>query len=419
MLAALPGPALAADGDYAYEAGARPVPAAKSTDTAAQLRPGSTYRSSITVGADGSGRAYYRVRLDATSNAYVSVTAVPPIGQKIAYDDGIRVWMQSADRTPICSGDPATFGAGENLRPIVATGSRIIDSAPLCPNAGTYYVMVERTSGKHSSHDAWGLELRYSAEPSLKGTEAGEEPEVWNSATPKLPRGKQQGSRKRSGGAGFGSAVAVETGSFRGSVTPGRTRYYRVPVDWGQQVYAEAELGGTNGAVDANSFDGVMLSLHNPARTLVVERGTSYTGSSRSVALDPLPPVDYRNRFAARTERAAMRFAGWYYLAVSVAPDVGLKFGKGPYALTLRVKVSGRAKSGPLYNGKPVPAAAFGVTDRDREAAANGDSADAGAGATKPDGAMRTLAVAAFGAGLTLVLVLGGWTVLARRRATR
>lgn len=94
------------------------------------------------------------------------------------------------------------------------------------------------------------------------------------------------------------------------------------------------------------------------------------------------------------------------HLAAGVAED----FGDGPFGLTLRVRVDGAAQDGPGYAGQPVPPNVFEVTAQDREAAAEGGSAGG-------DAAMQAVAAGGIGAGTLVLVVLGLWTVTARRRA--
>ncbi len=78
--------------------------------------------------------------------------------------------------------------------------------------------------------------------------------------------------------------------------------------------------------------------------------------------------------------------------------------------MTLRVRVSGAAKGGPEYAGESQPQGVFEISDQDREAAAEGVAAG-------DDTAMRAVAVGGIGTGSALLVGLGVWTVVARRRS--
>ncbi|WP_405536339.1 hypothetical protein [Streptomyces sp. NBC_00075] len=418
--------AVAAQDAYAYDFAedAQVVEGAASTTDAVRLEPGGTYRSTLPV----NGRLYYRLALDATSNAYVSATAVPRQGTTVSSSDGVKVSVQDADARS-CSYDSTRFGASRSPHPVAAWASRTTDGeTTACQSAGTYYVVVDRIDSAGSSSDDWDLELTYVSEPGLvneTATVAPESPGSWDSASPAPLTGD---AVPRAGGAGFATATAVGQGVWQDDITPGRTLFYRVPVDWGQQLHAVAELGSSTGG---EGFLGnvLVMSLYNPARGYVDDEGLGYNGKQASAALDSLPPVEYANRFGVGDRMQGMRFAGSYYLVVHLAEQMTERFGAGPYGLTLRVQVTGTAQDAPAFLGQSVPRDTFAVTEEEREAAggwtsggvAGGTEADesaAGSGGGD-DAVMRVVAVSGIGAGSLLMLGLGLWTVVARRRAAR
>ncbi len=231
-------------------------------------------------------------------------------------------------------------------------------------------------------------------------------PEVWDSATPGPVDGEAE---RRRGGRGFAGAAPVGQGVWRDDIRPGQTLYYRVPVDWGQQVHAVAELGGSGtGAGYAPAALG--LALHNPVRARVEDASAGYTGRRATAALDPVPPVEYGNRRAAAERVSAMRFAGGHYLVVHLAAQVADAFGTGPFALTLRVRIDGEVRPGPAYAGEPVPSGVFRVSDEDREQASSGAAPD-------DDLAMKALAAGGIGTGSLLLVGLGVWTAVGQMRA--
>lgn len=393
----------AATSSYAFAEDAQPVDGVKGTANAVLLEAGGTYRSSLPRGA----KVYYRLDLDATSNAYVSVTAIPRADATLSITDGIRVSVQDADDHS-CSTERARFGAARSPHPITAWGARTTSPAdPLCQGSGAYYAVVERTGTADSSPGAWDLEITATTEPRLKQAAATSPPQVWDSASP----APVSGAAKRSqGGAGFSGAATVGQGVWSAGITPGQTLFYKVPVGWGQQPSATAELGGANGDGHGYAIDALALTLYNPVRADVEDANVGYDGKQKAASLAAVPPVDYTNRYAIPDRVNGMRFAGSYYLVVHLAAGVAAKFGDGPFRLTLRVGIEGGAQDGPAYEGQSVPANLFELTARERQAAAAAGTADAHA-------TMKAVAAGGIGAGTLVLVVLGVWTAAARRRA--
>ncbi|MFR9797560.1 hypothetical protein ACL02U_16870 [Streptomyces sp. MS06] len=413
VLAALPVPTALADGTgdpagYAFDPHARSVAAATGTSDAARLEPGADYRGTL----PHAGKTYYRLELDAGSTAYVAATAVPPPGSALSAGDGIRLSLQDAD-SHYCSNDTAVVGAARSARPITAWVARaVVPGRSTCQDAGTYYVVAERmrtgspASAAPTADDPWQIELAVAAEPPLKETGATRAPEAWDSAAPAARSGEP---RARPGGAGFTAATPIGQGAWSARVTPGQTLFYKVPLDWGRQLSAVAELGSAAGG-GRHVAAALRLSLYNPVRAEVDDTTVAYDGSQRTAELPALPPVEYRNRYAIRQTQSALRFAGSYYLVVHLAAQVAAEVGNGPFGLVLRVRIHGTGQpSGPGYAGQPVPRDLFTVPQEDRRTALVGSAGG--------NTAMRALAVGGIGTGTVLLAVLGIWTVTARRRA--
>ncbi|MEU6525960.1 hypothetical protein ABZ892_24835 [Streptomyces sp. NPDC046924] len=389
---------------YVFTEGAQRIAGAGSTADALRLEAGRAYRSTLPA----SGRIHYRLELDAGSNVYVSATAVPPGGGGAAVIDGVRVSVQDADGRS-CDVDTATFGAAAGPHPVAASAVREISPRKsLCQDAGTYYVIVERADpdGKGASPDDWELELTTVSEPRLERAGVTTAPEEWDSASPRPVTGQAQ---RRAGGAGFAEATPLDEGVWRDDIRPGQTLFYQVPVDWGRQFHATAELGSASS--DGTGFvpAALDLDLYNPVRGHVADVGIGYDGRQKTGSLPPLPHVAYANRHATGAQVGAMRFAGSYYLVAHLRAEVADDFGDGPVPLTLRVRISGAAQDGPEYAEESAPAGVFEVTAQDREAAARGRSTGDGT-------AMTALAVGGIGTGSALLVGLAVWTVAARRR---
>ncbi|MFS8200214.1 hypothetical protein ACLVWQ_16185 [Streptomyces sp. CWNU-52B] len=401
---------------YRYAADAERVEGSPTAADAVPLTAGTTYRSTVR----DKGKLYFGLRLDETSSAYVSATAVPEPGTKVVYSDGIKVSLLDPAGHTCFSGDAgaARFGPTESPRPLTAWASRRAGPGTYtCEGAGTYSVLVERMSGSESSTDDWGLELQYVSEPALEKSAPTTAPQVWDSASPEALDGS---ARTRRGGTSFNEARSLDQGVWKDGIRAGQTLYYRVPVAWGQQLDSSVELGPASGAGFLGNA--LVMSLYNPVRALVDDADTGYDGTRKGTALEPRPPVAYENRYSVDDPVAGMRFAGWYFLAVHLGADMAGKFGDGPFDLTLRVQVRGTAEAAPAYGGATVPRDVFEVGAGDRDAAASGSAATAGDGDGAGSGgsggntAMKAVAVGGIGTGCVLVLGLAVWTLVGRRR---
>ncbi|WP_406452261.1 hypothetical protein OG782_18290 [Streptomyces sp. NBC_00876] len=412
-VAALPGQVYAAGGPaaYTFDPGAKAVSGAEVSTDATELKSGSVYKSSIKV----QQKLYYRLALDAKTNVYVSAVVVPKDDGQVAYGDGITISIRdSSDQQ--CSSEHAQFESAGYSRPIAAYAHRDVEEdSSSCRAAGTYNVLIERESKDTSGPGDWDLEIRYVSEPKL-GSQAApiptEAPEEWPSASPLPPT--PAADNRRYGGSSYYDATSLETGEWKDEVAPGQTLFYRVPVDWGQQIFATAKLSNSTAAGKKEYVSSALaMSLDNPAHGHVTDVSPlAYQGEPASVAFDPVPPVAYENRFDSDSSVSAMRFAGWYYLSVTLSPEVAEDYGDKPFPLTLVVKVVGKADETP-YAGD---AGIFGVTQDDKDMARNGQSGSQAA--ESGSSTMKLVAAAGIGAGAVLVLWLGVWTLLARRRAS-
>ncbi|MEU6483363.1 hypothetical protein [Streptomyces sp. NPDC046887] len=395
---------------YRFAKGAVAVRGAPTPTQAPTLAAGGVYRDAVPAG----GTRVYRLDLDDRSGAYVSAVAVPPPTARVGIAEGVAVSIRDPGGR-VCGSREARFATAAFPRPLAASAGRTVtEGASACRRAGTYLAVVERLGGGGGGDPAagdWQLELRYEREPALRGGAPpvpGDGPSARAGGTAGDggsgvgPVGGEPGVR--AGGGGFSEAAALASGEWDDRIEPGQSRFYRVPVDWGQRVSARV----TGGAL--------AVTLHNPVQGPVAAAETVAASPGRPMAaeLPVLPPVRYENRYGGeppdgRARPDDVRFAGWYYLVVSARPETA---GTGPYGLRLSVRVTGAARPGPGYEGPP---GVFTVTDADRVAAAPPTAATASSAGGR--GGMRLLATAAFGTGTALLVGLAGWTLVARRRA--
>ncbi|MGW7572746.1 hypothetical protein [Streptomyces sp. NPDC054765] len=353
---------------------------------------------------------YYAVTLDDRTSAYFSAVAAPKPGTKVQdYGDKLTINVQDSNGAICDSGGSPSFSGGGMAYPIADYATRRIGTdRTACQKAGPYYLVITREGSASSGTGAWPLELDYLDEPPLKGNPPAQPARgTWSTDTP-APR-TDTTKRSAKGGTGFNDAGSIAAGVWKDRITPGETRFYRVPVDWGQRLNLSAELPNAPSGASGFLARALGLGVYNPARGAVGDVSfVSYTGKP-AAAKEFTAPVEYGNRLNPTHSVRAMRFAGWYYLEVSLHPDAAQYFPKGA-ELTLRVDVRGTAQAGPDYAG---PTGTFSVTPEDRNTARKGQTAQEAA----KSGTLMAVAYAGIGTGVVLLAGLGVWTLVARRSA--
>ncbi|MFI1868174.1 hypothetical protein [Streptomyces jumonjinensis] len=404
-LAQAPAPAGATSRLAAYQTdpGAKTVRGSSSAGVAGpRLKPG-TYLDTISAGE----RKFYRVELDATANAYVSAVLAPPAGGEVGAADGIRVSLRSPDGAECSDSNDITFG-GTTPLPTADYSTRRIGTGRECQEAGEYLYSVEwigpgggSGSGGGSGAEDWTVELKYMTEPGLRsGTAEPTAPASWHAHSPDHVTGDP---RRVTGGSGFNDAGTIGHGVWQDTLHPGETRFYRVPLDWEQRLFLDAEFGGPTSPKPSAVRDGLRVTAFNTARGFVRDSVTPYRGRPAKVSFNTVRAA-FANRTSDQDGTSAMRFSGWYYVRVTLDRQVSQAL-----PVTLRAEIEGEPGKPPAYDGDPL-AEGFGVTEEDREAALPGRADD--------DDARETLltAVGYTGIGLGSLLLLGllGWTARAR-----
>ncbi|MFF7728201.1 hypothetical protein [Streptomyces sp. NPDC008001] len=386
---------------YRTASGAKAVRGALSEADGPVLGPG-TYTDTIAPG----GKKFYSVELDAKSDVYVSVVAAPAPGVPVSPEDGVRVSLRH-EAGEECGVGEAKFHGADSSHPLADYAVRSLQpGVRTCRRAGRYHVVVERAKPLGAS-GAFPTELKYMAEPGLKKNAATTAASGSRNAGP-APAPPAGASRPVVGGTGFNDAAPVGAGTWKDEALPGQTRFYRIPVPWGQRISVTADVPRAFAPAGFNAPGGVRLALNNPARGFVAETVEDYQGRDRSVSL-ATAPVAYDNRRRSRGDAAsAMRIAGWYYLQVGLHPKVGEVVSRA-VPVTLRITLDGAPRSGPVYDGDAT-AAGFGVT-ADPEAVADDGSARREM--------LRTVGYAGVSTGSALLCWLGGWWFAARRPGRR
>ncbi|MGW5422640.1 hypothetical protein [Streptomyces sp. NPDC003943] len=356
----------------------RTAPDARPVGDGAVLPGPGTYTDGI---AKGETRTY-RVRLDGTSNVYLSAVLAPAPGKPVDVVDGLSLSLRTADGLPCGMHTDVRF-YGDTARPIADYVSRRVEPGRDCQEPGEYEFVVEGVGRAEGSAARRTVELGYVVEPA-PDEPAPPAPTAWRTEP---PAGLGTGpARTAHGGTGFNDAAGLsgDGGTWRDELRPGESRFYRVPVAWGQQLFVRARFGNAAAPPGRPALpDGLRLALYNPARGAVDETKGLYTGEPATLSLATAPAA-YANRSTGTTNAVgAMRFAGDYYVQVTLD-----RAAPAPVLVSLDL-----ALTPPSTGAKP-----------------------ASAPVRAPDPVLRVIGIAGVTTGTVLVAGLGAWPLVQRAR---
>ncbi|MFF3566065.1 hypothetical protein ACFYXS_39175 [Streptomyces sp. NPDC002574] len=396
----------------AYRLRGKRVGGGGSARTAPVLMPGQ-YTDTIGPGET----RWYAVDLDAAATADLAVTAAPRTGAEVAHGDGIELRLGApGPYSPACGTDVAHFGQDEGAMVLSGAVGRVpsADGHGGCDTAGRYALSVHRTTDARSDRARWPVELRYGTEAPLP---AGTTPAPAATRFGEAPAAPAGTPRDVEGGTGFNDAPRLRRGVWRDALLPGRTRFYKVRVGWGQRLvyaaeFANAPVPGGDGPT-APSF--VATAAYGPDRQPVedasgVPQRRVYTGRPVSVGLGTVP-VSWTNRWVAGGAAPGARASGDYYVAVSLGPGAARLARDAAVGVVLRMDVTGTELAGPQYKAA--------ARDGGSPSQAGGTHIAAGAagGGAHGGGFMTADDVIAAGAGGAVALVgVAAVAALSRRR---
>ena len=384
-----------------YRLRGRQITGGPTADAAPDLVPGQ-YTDTIGPGE----KRWYAADLGASAADDFAVTAVPQPGVPVAARDGLRAELVGDDEYPAtCDSTERSFRQDAGAVPITAAVSRIPSAGGDggCDAPGRYLLMVERTSDEESDQGRWPVELRFSTEkPLRKGT-------VPAHSETEYGRGGKDAAlptdapRDVEGGTGFNDARRIGEGVWRDRLLPAQTRWYKVPVGWGQQLRYDVEFGNeptVEGSTGVLAH--VRTDAYSPTRVPIesfpeFDTGAAYDGGPAAVSNGTVPTA-WTNRWEDDTRAAPVRRAGDYYIGVSLGPDAARLAENVAIGVVLRVAVLGEEKTGPQHDA-PV------VADRGTGAAGDGEG---GAGRSGPVVVVAAAAGAALSAVLAAVYVRSG-----------
>ncbi|MGK5637615.1 hypothetical protein ACSNOK_04745 [Streptomyces sp. URMC 126] len=368
---------------YRMAPGAQEIHGAPAVTATPPLIPGG--RTATDTIAPGE-RKFYGVRVDGTSDTYVSAVAAPRPGGTPGLRDGIDVALQRADGTRCGPARHRSFLAQGGAYPLADHAERLAGTDGPCAAAGTYYFVVTRGDADGGDPAPVPLELTTATRRPSTAPTSPSSPGTWSSEPPPAPVGP---AKEVAGGSGFNDATDVRAGVWKDTIRPGETRFYRTPVAIGRQLFAKATFGDASGRVPYVA-NGVRLGLNDGARGHVTNRTDGYQGRTVAVPLAAPPP--------ARDTASE----GWYYLQVSLNAKAALG-PSGAVPVTLTVITAPARSTAAVPPGPRTYHGPGGVTDRTASAS------------PAPDGRLKTLGYVGVGTGTALLLGLGGWYLAARR----
>ncbi|WP_084760641.1 vWA domain-containing protein [Nocardia mangyaensis] len=240
-----------------------------------------------------------------------------------------------------------------------------------CKGGGRYYFTLEWSSVADGAPESLPLELNVAIEPGVTDPGPAADPAPVAFVEPSGP------STPVTGGGSLNVATELGgSGSYTDTLQRGEFVFYKVKVDWGQGLAYRVRYLETpgRGIEHVSSID---TTLYTPYRKELDREFGVYTGTATALPTNEpalvTPEVRYRNRESSAPDVAAVAMAGWYYIAVKLAParDDAVA---GPVPVELDLAVTGTPEPGPTFRATAPEPADEGRTDATTSAEPAGDS---------------------------------------------
>ncbi len=322
-----------------YAPAGKPIEGATSADDAAKITDGQWLDD---IG--DSGKEFYSV-LDPGKGTLHLAATLRPLGLGTA--DGLDIAMTVASKDGKQCGTEARetgIGAFTGNSPITTTFSLLPKMRSDC-GKGPYIVTVE--SPKLS--DSQPLSVQVISEPGVKTTEG-------------LPPAAQESDFKvdgepfssdiqpTQGSTSPTDAPTLTAGTHSDTALPGELLFYRVDLDWGQQLVCDGRLSAKPGS-DFPGFIELQAQTYGfqggqIANIVAPDSSQMWTGDKAANATATTLPVRYLNRNEAymRNQRSAL--AGGYYCAFRITGGTEQAEAVGDLELTINVSTPGVAGEG-------------------------------------------------------------------------
>lgn len=300
-----------------------------------------------------SGTEFYRL-LDPEEGTLHLAATLRPVGLGTADGAEISMAVTSVEGVECGTGARANgIGVFTGTTPITATYTLSLEDREEC-GPGPYTMAVSASDAK----DVQPLEVLVSSEPAvttidgLPAATTDDDFDVQGDA-PAAETFPVIGSPS------FSGAPTLKPGTYTDTILGGEALFYRVDVDWGQQLVCDATIGANPDA----SFPNV---VHMAVQTYGFQRGqirqvggdnkdSAFYSGDKSLELHAAAlPVRYLNRTAAFDNAKASAREGSYFCAVFANAHPVQIDGFGETPVTLTVSVVGTAGEGaPTYLEEP------------------------------------------------------------------
>lgn len=405
-----------------------------------------------TYAADGGRKngtvRYYRVPLGAGMTPWVSATLVGDRRSEDHHQRGLRLTLVDAeDDACLTASEETTSGGDRDPLPLVTVTAGGVQPgadgwSAECRVDAPVFLRVERL-GEYGFGRALPVQLQVRSEPPV-ATDTDRSEATAPDAGPEVTAPAAGPATVVAGGSSFATATPLTPGStIADSLVAGETRFYVVPVGWGQRLQYRVSPSGLGTPVDGGS-GGAVVAIRNPLwvpvevqaqqqNSALVKRdygtgsadagGAADTDAAADLTGSTAVPVAWGNRASDDADMRGYATAGRYYLLLSLAPSTantapsptntattgGLDY-TVPFTLTVAVQNTPDAPSAPKYlggNGSGVARSTPAVTPD-----------DVAVGAVPPSSGFLPGWLWAIG-GAALALVLAAGVALLFRRRTR
>ena len=344
-----------------YQAVGTPIRGGAAPADAPEIRPGQyldTYERGAPPAEDGT-RKFYAVQLKPGDTPHFSATIAPP-AVRATNITALMVQLAIVDAEGESCGPSSNGGADVAVFGKVTAQTAVLDPPPVgdrpwresC-SAGDrpLYVQVTR-GGSAFGTQQLPVELAFRLEPAVR--DAG--PPAIVAMAEKLPAPASGPARPVEAGTSFNDAPVLSPGTYRDSITTGETRYFRVPLGWGQRLAYRVSIPTQGLPIQTAALYAVLASPLRAKAEQVTDSGTyELLGgkTDQEVSGSSAVPVRYLNRESSLSAADEYSVDGTYYLVL----DLSYRLGKDEpvsFPFTLTVATSG-GEPGPAYLTDPEP----------------------------------------------------------------